>query len=195
MLERCQNIADKARGLLTELETKRGMKEVVLTKFETAIAQYRAQKPLPRSSQQDKSMLIDKLEAVFDEADVLMTLLSSSVLNFNDVNEASQSIASDFVARFKMASMVISAKASKTKTKFIVENGETKEKITDYNLSSTALNLNKTLLGERSMSLPTVHHKGSDFVISKDGFETVVLENQKIKRGKTNVFKVVLKPV
>jgi hypothetical protein len=51
-----------------------------------------------------------------------------------------------------------------------------------------------TILGQAA-PISTKHHKSADFSISREGFETVVLKNTRIKKGKNNIIKVVLMPV
>ena len=194
ILERCQGIADKAEELLPELMAKRGMPKILLAQFRAAIEAFRTKKTAPRSSLQDKSVLIGKLEGVFDDADVVMTLLTSSAVNFKTVADAFKTEAADFLKRFTIASTVIGARVSKTKAKFVVDNGETKEKITNFGVESTTLNIARTLMSEKTSVLTTKHHKGSDFIISSDGFESAFVERQKLIRGKVNVIKVTLMP-
>ena len=187
ILQRCQNIAKKAREFVTELQTKRGMQETLLTNFEESITQFRAIKPEPRSAIQEKSTLKEALTTAFEGADMAMTLLTSSAVNF-------KGIADDFYARFEKATGVISARTSTTKIKFDVTDGVTNQKIKDYQYESLALNLNKMAMNARSLLIPTSHHEGSDFAISSEGYETAVKENVKIKKGKINIIKVVLMP-
>ena len=78
VLLRCQNIADKARELLVELKTKRGMKAALLDQFEDDVIQFRAIKPEPISAQQEKSTLKTELNAVFIQADTALILLARS---------------------------------------------------------------------------------------------------------------------
>ena len=188
ILQRCQNIAKKARELMSELQTKRGMQETLLTKFEESIVQFKAIKPEPRSAIQEKSTLIEEMAKAFEGADLAMTLLTSSAVNL-------KGIADDFYARFDKATGTISPRTSTTKIKFDVTDGITNEKITDYQYESTALNLNKTMMNARSLLIPTPHHEGSDFAISSEGYETAVKENVKIIKGKINIIKVVLMPM
>ena len=76
----------------------------------------------------------------------------------------------------------------------MVINGETNEKMTDYTVDSSALNMNKMTMLAQASPMSTKYHKGADFVISKEGFETAVLDAEQIKKGKNNVIKVVLMP-
>ena len=188
ILERCQLIAEKARELLKELQAKRGMPEMLLTKLENATVQFRDIKPEPRSAIQNKSTLIEKLAEAFANAEVAMTLMASSAVNFKGV-------ADDFYARFEKATGIIASKTSTTKIKFVVSDGVTKESIKNFQYESTTLNLPKTLMQAKSALIPTTHHKGSDFTVSSDGYETAYIESTKIIKGKTNIIKVELMPV
>ena len=187
ILSRCQNISEKARELVALLIEKRGMQEALLTQFEENIAQYQAIKPEPRSAQQAKSTLISQLNAIFDEAEIAMTLLSGSAVNFKNIDN-------HFLLRFEQATTIIASKTTKTQVKFNVVHSLTKEVISNYTIESSALKVNKTLADAKTM-MPTLHHKGADFVLSKDGFETVVLNKVKIKRGKVNIVKIKMQPV
>ncbi len=188
VIERNQNIADKARALLTELTTKRGMKAALLTDYEAAIGEYTDVKTEPRNAIQGKSTLITQLDAAMTEGDTTFELLKASAVNLKDT-------AAVFFNRFDTACALIAPKTTTTKTTFVVTHGETKEKITDYAVDSTALKMNKmTILGQAA-PISTKHHKGADFSISREGFETAILENTPIKKGKNNIIKVALMPV
>ena len=188
VLLRCQNIADKARELLSELTTKRGMKEALLTQFEDDIIQFRAIKPEPISAQQEKSVLKSELNAVFDTADMALTLLAGSAINFKEDNDA-------FLARFEKATSIIAYQTSTTKAKFVFINGETKERMTAVGVESTALNLNKILMTEKDMTMQTTFHEGSDFAFTKEGFQKAFMQNMKIIKGKTNLIEVIMMPL
>lgn len=188
VLLRCQNIAEKARELLSELTTKRGIKEALLTQFEDDILQFRAIKPGPISAQQEKSVLKSELNTIFDMADMALTLLAGSALNFKEEDDA-------FLARFEKATAIIAYQTSTTKTKFVFINGETKERMTAVGVESTALNLNKILMTEKDMTVQTTYHEGSDFIFTKEGFEKASMQNMKIIKGKTNVIEVVMMPL
>lgn len=193
ILARCTAIADKARSLLTELTAKRGMPETLLTKLETAITDFRAIKPLPRSTQQDKSSYVEQLENVFDNADTAMTLLMGSAVNFKELDAKHQPAATEFLARLTRAATPIAARTARTKTKFEVSDGTTKQKITTFDVASVALNLNRSLTGNNAVA--TSPHKGSDFAVSSAGYETAFVHNQRIKRGQVNIIKVELLPI
>ncbi len=188
VIVRCQKIAEKARGLLSELTTKRGMKEALLTQFEDDIVQFRVIKPGPISAKQEKSVLKSELNAVFDTADMALTLLAGSAINFKEDNDA-------FLARFEKATSIIAFQTSTTKTKFVFINGETKERMTAVGVESTALNLKKILMTDKDMTVQTTYHEGSDFVFTKEGFETAYMDNKKIIKGKINVIEVIMMPL
>ena len=188
ILQRCQSIAAKARMLLAQLMAKRGMHEELLTQFEDYVAQFQTIKPEPRSAMQEKTMLLTELLALFDEADLAMTLLSGSAVNFRNV-------ADDFLARFEKATSIFAPKTARTKIKVIAENMLTKTKISGFHLESSALNLTKQIAEAKPTAFFAMYHEGSDFVITKEGFEPVILENIKIIKGKVNVIRVQMTPL
>ncbi|MBL7813532.1 MAG: hypothetical protein JNL70_00910 [Saprospiraceae bacterium] len=203
VLERCQTIADKARELLSELIAKRGMKKALLMTFEDLIQQYNDIKPEPRSAVQERSTLIEKLNAEFKKADEAFALMVSSAVNMKGE-------ADDFLKRFEKAIVIIAPKTSATKINFVVENSVTKENIVEYKVESDIINVTRTPTAARSlvMSLPPQKKAqkgqkgekkekkaGTDFTITSDGFEPVVLTAQKIKRGKINTIKVAMVPI
>lgn len=195
MLERCQNVAAKARELLPVLKAKRGMQESLLLNFEAAIVQFNTLKPIPRSSLQDKTTLIENLETAFADADIALALMTSCAVNFNDVDSALKNAAADFVVRFNRASTVISARTSATKVKFVYIDQSTKQKLSDVNVESTALKMSKTLISAKSAPIPAIPHEGSDFTFIKEGYVTVTKENVKIKKGQINIVVVEMMPI
>ena len=188
VIERNQNIADKARALLSELTTKRGMKATLLTDYEAAIVQYTNVKTEPRSAIQERTNLIAKLDATMLEGETAFELLKASAVNLKESAAA-------FLSRFETACTVIAPRTASTKTTFVVTNGETNEKITDYTVDSSALNMNRMTVGAQAALMATKPHKGADFVISKEGFQTVVFDDVQIKKGKNNTIKVTLMPI
>lgn len=188
VIERNQNIADTARTLLTELTAKRGMKATLLTDYEAAIGQYTDIKTEPRSALQGKSALITELDATMSEGETAFELLKASAVNLKDSAAA-------FFNRFDTACTLIASRTITTKTSFMVINGETNEKITDYTVDSSALNMNKMTMLAQASPMSTKYHKSADFVISKEGFETAVLNAEQIKKGKNNTIKVTLIPI
>lgn len=125
ILERCQNIADKARGLVAELIAKRGMKESLLTNYEGLVQEYRDIKPEPRGAIQEKSALIKELDTAFEKADAAFALMVGSAVNLKGE-------ADEFLVRFAKAIEIIAPRTSSTKINFIVQNSATNEKITEY---------------------------------------------------------------
>lgn len=197
ILERCQNIADKARALLTELIAKRGMKASLLTQYEGLVQQYKDIKPEPRSAIQEKSALIKELDAAFEKADAAFALMVGSAVNLKGE-------ADEFLIRFAKAIEIIAPRTSATKINFIVEDSATKEKITAYKVESGIVNVTRTPMAARSLAVPIPPQKkgekkekgaGTDFTIISDGYETMVLKGVKIKRGKINNIKVGLLPI
>lgn len=200
VVERCQSIADKARELLTELIAKRGMKESLLTNYESLLQNYKNIKSEPRSAIQERSALIKELDAEFEKADAAFALMISSAVNLKGE-------ADEFLMRFAKAIVIISPKTSATKINFIVQNGETKEKILDYKVESNVINVTRSLSTARSLAMPLEPQKkgvkgekkekglGTDFTIMSEGFEPAVLKDQKIKKGKINNIKVVMMPL
>lgn len=186
IIERNQNIADKARKLLPELMTKRGMQESLLTHYETALDMYRTVKTDPRSAIQNRTALLTELDAAVAEADEAFGLLKVSALNLKDA-------ASVFLTRFNAACGIIAPRTSPTKTIFSVTNGVTQESITNYVVNSAAMKLRNHKVP--ASTLMNKSHKAADITLSCDGFEPVTLAEQKLKRGKTNVINVVMMPL
>ncbi len=197
ILERCQNIADKARGLVTELIAKRGMKESLLTNYEGLVQEYKEIKPEPRGAIQEKSALIKELDAEFVKADAAFALMVGSAVNLKGE-------ADEFLMRFAKAIEIIAPRTSATKINFIVENDETKEKIMEYQVESGIVNVTRTPMVARSLAVPIPPQKkgekkekgaGTDFTIISNGYEPRVLKGVKIKRGKINTIKVDMVPI
>ena len=196
-LERCQNIAKKARDLVAELVSTRGMKESLLTNYEGLIQQYKDIKSEPRGAIQEKSALIQELDAEFVKAETAFDLMVGSAVNLKGE-------ADEFLMRFTKAIIIIAPRISSTKINFIVENSETKEKILAYQVESNIVNMTRTPTAARALAMPIAPQKkgakkeksaGTDFTITSDGFETAILTGQKIKKGKVNTIKVVLNPI
>ncbi len=203
--ERCQNLADKARALLTELIAKRGMKESLLTNFESLLQQYKDIKPEPRGAIQEKSALISELDAEFVKADAAFELLVGCAVNLKD-----EPTAQEFLTRFAKAIVLIEMRTSSTKINFIVENGVSNEKITEFKVESNIVNITRTPFAARSLGMTIPPQKkgtkkdksakkdkdaGTDFTITSDGFEPIFLKGVKLTRGKINTFKVSMMPM
>ena len=197
VLERCQTIADKARTLVTELVSKRGMKASLLTQYEALLQEYRDVKSEPRSAIQERSVLIKELDAEFDKADAAFELMVGCAVNLKGE-------ADEFLTRFEKAVIIIAPRTSATKINFIVQDGVTTEKITDYNVENDSINVTRTPLAARSLAMPSASQNkgekkgkgvGSDFTITSEGYEPATLKDLKIKRGKVNNIKVVLMPI
>jgi hypothetical protein len=186
IIERNGNIADKIRTLSPELMAKRGMPESLLTHYETAIDVYKNVKTDPRSAIQNRTALLTELDAAVAEGDDAFTLLKASALNLKGV-------ADSFLTRFDTACGIIAPKTSPTKTVFEVINGETQERITNYVINSAAMKLTNHKVA--ASTLMKKSHKAADITISCDGFESATVNEQKLKKGKTNTIKVVLMPV
>lgn len=186
IIERNQNLADKTRALLPELMAKRGMKESLLTDYEAAIERYKTVKTDPRSAIQNKTALLTTLDAAIAEAEDASTLLKSSAVNLKDSAPA-------FLTRFNAACGIIAPRTSATKTIFDVVNGETQERITNYSISSAAMNLKNHKV--TASTLMKKSHRAADITIACEGFESANLNEQTLKKGKTNTVKVVLMPV
>ena len=199
IVERCQNIADKARALLTELIAKRGMKAPLLTNFESLLQDYKNIKSEPRGAIQEKSALIKELDAEFEKADAAFALMVGSAVNLKGE-------ADEFLMRFEKAIVIIAPRTSATKINFIVQNRTTSEKITEYQVESPIINVTITPSVARSLALAPQKKGakgekkekkglGTNFTITSDGFEPKVLTDVKIKRGKINTIKVELMPL
>ena len=195
VIERCQAIARKARELLEALKTTRGMPESLLTKLEAAIAEFRALKPAPRRSLQDKSALTAQLESVFEDADIALTLMIGSAVNFKELPAEHQAAIGEFLARFERATVTIAPKKAVTKVKFQFTDSLTKEKVTDVAITSGALNLAHTFMTDDARALNSSPHKGSDFTFTKEGYETATRENVHVKKGQITLVKVVMMPI
>ena len=194
VIERCQAVAAKARELLKELISTRGMSESLLAKLDVAIAEFRALKPAPRRSLQDKSVLVAQLENLFEDAAIALTLMTGSAVNFKELPAEHQLAVAEFLARFERAMVTIASKKAATKVKFQFIDGVTKEKMTDVAISSGALNLTHIFRTEDTRAVNAVAHKGSDFTFAKTGYETATRENVHIKRGQITLVKVVMLP-
>lgn len=186
IIERNGNIADKTRSLLPDLMAKRGMKESLLTDYEAAIDTYKNVKADPRSAIQNRSVLLSELETAMADGDDAFALLKASAINLMDIAPA-------FLTRFDAACGIIAPRTSTTKINFEVINGATQERMTNYAVSSNALNLrNHTFMGD---TLASKSHKSADVTISCEGFESVTLDAERFKKGKNNTVRVVLMPI
>jgi hypothetical protein len=189
VLQRCENIRDKAIGLKTELMAKRGMQASLLEEFTASITEFQAIKPAPRANLQEKSNLLTEMDNLFDAADTAFTLLTGSAVNF-------KTLAPNFLLRFNNATAIIAAPVSRTKVKIDAEHADTKEKLTGFTVVSQALSVNKSFLpDEKGTALNTVHHNEADLLVTCEGFESLVVPSQKIKKGRLNRIKVKMVPL
>jgi hypothetical protein len=187
VLQRCQDIADKAREIFPDLAAKRGMPEVFLTTLEDLVKQYEAAIPEPKDAQKEKSNALTELDKLFAEGEGLFKLLVGSSINLKPV-------AADFLGRFNKAATHIALPSSPTKINFLVTNAVTKEKISDFLQTSEALGMSKVL---NTSDSPTVcsPNKNADFIIEREGFEPAILTNLYVKKGQINTFRVKLTPI
>lgn len=187
VLQRCQDIADKAREIFPDLAAKRGMPEVFLTNLESLVKQYETAIPEPKDAQKEKSNVLTELDKLFAEGENLFKLLVGSSINLKPV-------AGDFLLRFNKAATHIALPSSPTKINFLVTNAVTKEKITDFLQTSEVLGMKKVLNTSDTATVSSPS-KSADFLIEREGFEPLALTDLYVKKGSVNTFRVKLMPI
>lgn len=187
VLQRCQDVADKAREIFSDLNVKRGMPETFLTTLEDLVKQYETAIPEPKDAQKEKSTALAELDKIFVEGENLFKLLIGSSINLKP-------IAKEFLVRFNKASKHIAPQTSPTKINFLVTNSITKQKISDFLQTSQALGV-RSIMNISDAATTILPHKNADFIIEREGFESAILTGLHIKKGQINTFRVKLTPI
>ena len=187
VLQRCQRIATKAREILPALN-ERGMESTLLDELDEAIEVFKGKKPEPQYMRKEKSALIAQLAELFEKGDILIELMALTMPNFKKSNP-------DFFDRFAAASVIETPITRTTKGKFLPENETTGELLTNFNVAIPTTGFSAFINGKDNPTLEMPYHKDAQIVFTKEGFETSMLEHEKIVRGQVNRFSVKMKPV
>ena len=185
--QRCVGIAEKARELVAELKDKRGMPESLLKQFEGSVAQFKDIKSEPQGAIQERKISNSELEKLFGEADVAVTMLVSSSVYL-------KGIADEFLSRFHNDRTVAAIQVSTTKANIDVQHSTTGEKIFNFQMDSTHLNLSHKSTSVKDKTVTINHHKAAEMVISSEGFHPAYV-TQRIKKGQVNKIIVKLIPI
>ena len=185
--QRCVGIGEKTRELVAELKDKRGMPESLLKQFEGSVAQFKDIKSEPQGAIQERKISNTELEKLFGEADVAMTMLVSSSIYL-------KGIADEFLSRFHNDRTIAAVQGSTTKANIDVQHGITGEKIFNFRVDSTHLNLSHKSTSVKDKTVTTNYHKAAELAISSEGFHTAYV-TERLKKGQINKIIVKLIPI
>lgn len=187
ILQRCQRIAKKARTILPALND-RGMDSNLLDELDSLIEDFETKKPEPQSIKKEKTTLIAQLGKLFDRGDDLLELMLLTLPNFKRSNPT-------FFERFENASVMETPVSKTTKARFLPKDLATNELLTNFSVECPTLGFKAFINGVSNPALEIKNHADVQLIFTKEGYETVVLEHEKITKGQINNFEVKMQAV
>ncbi len=82
-----------------------------------------------------------------------------------------------------------------TKAKFLPKDILTKALLTNFNVECPTIGFKTFINGEGNPALEIKNHKEVQLIFTKEGYETLVVDKVKIKKGQINYYAVKMQPI
>ena len=182
---RCQNIHDRANENLAALADY-GITAAKLTVLQTAIDNYAAQTPKPRTAATQRKVHNANLRQQFKQTDdLLKNVLDKLIVGFRTTNP-------DFVNGYFANRVIVDASTTNTQLKGTVTDKTTSEPIKDAVITVVELSKITKSNAQGNYNHKPISHGTYTITVSKTGYETVQIDDFQLKLGQITVLDVEL---